>query len=59
MFIDVDYEVRGKVLAVGDTPKTEYLWYESTLRDMRTGRDASRMLMMLRTMKASSKLWQT
>ena len=59
VLIDVDYEARARVLALGDTPKTEYLWYESTLRDMRTNRVVSRMLMMLRTMKASSALWQS
>jgi hypothetical protein len=51
-----DYLTRGKLLAVGDTPKTEYLWYESTLSE-KTGRDVASMVMMLRFMKGSSQLW--
>lgn len=56
VFADVDYEVRGTVLAVSDTPKTEYFWYESILSD--SAGDIARMLMMLRFMKASSPLWE-
>ncbi len=57
VFIDRDYEVSGTVLAVGDTPKSEYVWYESTLREPSTKRDVASMIMMLRLMKASSPLW--
>lgn len=56
-FVEHGYEVRGRVLAVGETPKTEYFWYESTLSEPK-GDDRARMLMMLRFMKASSPLWQ-
>lgn len=56
VFIDRDYEVAGNVLAVGATPKTEYVWYESLLREP-GGREVAAMIMMLRFMKASSPLW--
>ena len=57
-FVEHDYEVRGKVLAVGETPKTEYIWYESVLSEPSGGEDRVRMLMMLRFMKDSSPAWQ-
>ncbi len=57
LFVDQAYEARGRVLAITDTPKTEYFWYESTLADPGTGSDVASMLMMLRFMKASSPLW--
>jgi hypothetical protein len=55
VFRDREYEVSGRVLAIGQTPKTEYLWYESTMRE--GAKDVASMLMMLRFMKASSPLW--
>ena len=57
-FVEHDYEVRGQVLAVGETPKTEYIWYESVLSEPSGGLDRARMLMMLRFMKDSSPAWQ-
>jgi hypothetical protein len=56
VFMDREYEVSGRVLVVGQTPKTEYLWYETTMRE--GSKDVASMLMMLRFMKASSPLWQ-
>ena len=58
VFIDRDYRVRAQILAVSETPKTEYLWYESTLSDPEGGDDIASMLMMLRFMKASHPAWQ-
>jgi hypothetical protein len=58
LFADEDYVARGRVLAVSDTPKTEYFWYESTVADRTAGVDRASMLMMLRFMKASSPLWR-
>ncbi|HSP54092.1 MAG TPA: hypothetical protein VLS25_00760 [Dehalococcoidia bacterium] len=55
VFADRDYEVSGRIVATGQTPKTEYLWYETTMREGAT--DVASMLMMLRFMKASSPLW--
>lgn len=55
VFSDRQYEVSGRIVATGQTPKTEYLWYETTMRD--GAKDVASMLMMLRFMKASSPLW--
>ena len=52
------YEVSATILDVGDTPKSEYVWYESTLREPGGGADVASMIMMLRLMKASSPLWR-
>jgi hypothetical protein len=59
VFAEHDYEVAGKILAIGQTPKTEYFWYETVLREPDGGKDVASMLMMLRFMKASSPLWQS
>ena len=56
VFMERDYEVSGTVLATGATPKTEYVWYETVMREP-GGRDVASMIMMLRFMKASSPLW--
>jgi hypothetical protein len=58
VLVERDYQVRARVLAVSETPKTEYLWYESTLSDPEGGDDIAAMLMMLRFMKASHPAWQ-
>lgn len=58
VFVGREYEARGTILAVGQTPKTEYFWYETLLRDPDSGSDVASMTMMLRFMKASSRLWQ-
>ena len=58
VFVERDYRASGKVLAVGETPKTEYFWYESTLADPESGREVAEMVMMLRFMKLSSPLWR-
>jgi hypothetical protein len=55
VFMERDYDVSGRILAIGQTPKTEYLWYETLMREGTT--DVASMLMMLRFMKASSPLW--
>ncbi|MCB1646267.1 MAG: hypothetical protein KDI36_12480 [Pseudomonadales bacterium] len=51
-----DYDCVTEVICLGETPKTEYLWYRSTLLD--GDKEVAFMLMMLRFMKASSPLWQ-
>ena len=53
---ETDYTVTTEVLAISETPKTEYFWYESKLYDSE-GDATAHMLMMLRFMKASSSLW--
>ncbi|MCK9486818.1 MAG: hypothetical protein M0R73_08980 [Dehalococcoidia bacterium] len=56
MFVGRDYESRGEVLAVGETPRSEYIWYRTRLSD--GGTDVAEMVMMLRFMKGSSDLWE-
>ncbi len=55
VFLEREYEVSGRIVATGQTPKTEYLWYETAMRE--GANDVASMLMMLRFMKASSPLW--
>ncbi|WP_309643482.1 hypothetical protein [Phenylobacterium sp.] len=57
IFLDHDYLADGRILALGESPKTEVAWYESTLRDAADGRPVARLVMMSRLMKASSVLW--
>ncbi len=54
--VDTPYTVHGKVLAVGQSPKTEFFWYE-TYADAQDGTRVCEMRMLLRFMKASSPLW--
>jgi hypothetical protein len=55
VFTDREYTAVGHVLSVGDSPKSEYVWYESVLHDR--GERIASMIMQLRFMKASSPLW--
>jgi hypothetical protein len=55
--LDQTYRVSSEVLAVGESPKTEYFWFDSVARDDRDETIAS-MRMLLRFMKASSPLYQ-
>ena len=50
------YELSGEVAAVGASPKTEYVWYDSRAVD-RDGEAVVTMRMQLRWMKASSPLY--
>lgn len=54
VLVEHDYETQAKVLAVGETPKTEYLYYEANLYEPDSDASVLTMLMMLRFMKASS-----
>jgi hypothetical protein len=53
---DTEYQVAGEIAAVGASPKTEYVWYDSRAID-RNGDVAVSMRMQLRWMKASSPLY--
>lgn len=53
ILLDATYTVTGQVTAVGQSPKTEYLWFDSRATDEQ-GRDVAAMRMLLRFMKASS-----
>lgn len=55
--IDHPYRVGGHIVALGQSPKTEYMWFETELDD-REGKRIAEMRMMLRFMKASSPLYQ-
>ena len=57
VFVGQAYRVQGKVITVGQSPKTEYLWFETALSD-RHGRPVAGLLMQMRWLKASSALWQ-
>jgi hypothetical protein len=54
---DTIYVAEGRVLALGETPRTEIVWYESLLRD-ESGAEIAHMIMLTRLMKASSALWR-
>jgi hypothetical protein len=55
--VDAPYTVTGKVVAVGQSPKTEYMWFETGMDDA-SGRRVAEMRMLLRFMKASSSLYR-
>jgi hypothetical protein len=54
VFIDRPYTTSGEVVARGQSPRTEYIWYESYLED--DGKRVAEMLMQLRFMKGSAEL---
>jgi hypothetical protein len=51
--VDEEYRVRARVAAVGQSPKTEYVWFDSSADDA-SGTRIAEMRMLLRWMKASS-----
>lgn len=53
VLLDRRYDVRAEVVAVGQSPQTEFLWFDSTAQD-EGGRTVVAMRMLLRFMKASS-----
>jgi hypothetical protein len=57
VFRDTKYEVTGEIAAVGESPKTEYAWFDSRASD-RDGRVVATMRMQLRWMKMSSPLYE-
>jgi hypothetical protein len=57
VMLDTEYEVTGEVVAAGASPKTEYVWYDTTARDS-AGRPVASMRMQLRWMTASSPLYR-
>jgi hypothetical protein len=58
LFVDRSYTVTGTIKAVGQSPKTEYIWFDTEARDD-GGRLVAGMRMQLRWMKASSELYAT
>ncbi len=55
VFVDKPYTAGGEVVARGQSPRTEYIWYESYLDDSE-GKRIAEMLMQLRFMKGSADL---
>ena len=56
VLLDRPYWVEGAVLDVGESPKTEYRWWDATASD-EGGRVVARMRHLLRFLKASSPLY--
>jgi hypothetical protein len=56
VFLDRDYEVEGEVVAVGASPRTEFVWYDTRALDP-NGDVVASMRMQLRWMTASSPLY--
>jgi hypothetical protein len=57
VLVDQRYRVIGNIVSLGQSPKTEYMWFETALDDSDRKRIAE-MRMLLRFMKASSPLYQ-
>jgi hypothetical protein len=55
---NVPYRKTGKYICIGESPKTEYAWYDSALHD-KDGQLIAEMRHMTRWMKASSPLWNS
>jgi len=56
VFLDTPYQVTGEIVALGSSPRTEYVWYDSAAHDA-DGRLIATMRMQLRWMTASSPLY--
>jgi len=57
VFADKKYVNQGRILAVGETPKTEYYWFEGRLTDPENEIKVAESLIMIRIMKISSALY--
>ncbi len=57
MLVGKTYRAGGALLFAGDSPKTEYVWFDTWAEDQ-AGRRIAEMRMMLRFMKASSPAYQ-
>ena len=55
--VDVPYQSKGKIIAVGVTSKTEYYWFESQLYEKANNKLIAAMRHMTRYMKAGSPLY--
>lgn len=55
--VERPYRVTGSVLALGQSPRTEYMWFETALNEP-AGKRVAEMRMLLRFMKASSPLYK-
>ena len=55
--VEHPYRVSGSIVALGQSPKTEYMWFETALNEA-AGKRIAEMRMLLRFMKASSPLYK-
>jgi hypothetical protein len=55
--VERPYRVTGSIIALGQSPKTEYMWFETALNES-DGKRVAEMRMLLRFMKASSPLYR-
>jgi hypothetical protein len=53
VMVEHPYRVGGSIVALGQSPKTEYMWFETALNEP-DGKRVAEMRMLLRFMKASS-----
>ncbi|HEY6300846.1 MAG TPA: hypothetical protein VIW95_14490 [Candidatus Binatus sp.] len=53
VMVEHPYRVSGSIVALGQSPKTEYMWFETALNEA-DGKRVAEMRMLLRFMKASS-----
>ena len=56
LLVGEEYQVAGQVVSLGQSPKTEYFWYEAWADDA-IGKRIAEQRMQLRFMKASSPLY--
>ncbi len=57
MLVGTTYRSGGTLLHVGETPKTEYAWFDTWADDPSSGKRIVELRMMLRFMKASSPVY--
>jgi hypothetical protein len=57
VFAEREYRCSGEILALGESRRSEYCWYESRLEDPQQREPVASMIMMLRYMKDASPLW--
>ena len=57
VLVEHPYRVSGSIVALGQSPKTEYMWFETALNEP-AGERIAEMRMLLRFMKASSPLYK-
>ena len=58
LLCETAYRAGGTILFAGDTPKTEYVWFDTWAEHPSSGDRVVEMRMMLRFMKASSPVYQ-
>jgi len=57
VLVERPYRASGSIVALGQSPKTEFMWFETALNEA-AGKRIAEMRMLLRFMKASSPLYK-